>query len=63
METAFWPIVFIILFLIGDFLWIDQDSKRWNWLRNRSKTTKAVFFSCSLGVVLMFYLVLTFPLG
>ncbi|MGQ4668474.1 hypothetical protein ACUIJN_22105 [Metabacillus halosaccharovorans] len=30
-------LVVILVASIVDFLWLDTESKRWNWLKNRSK--------------------------
>ncbi|WP_346243278.1 hypothetical protein MKZ19_12455 [Shouchella clausii] len=55
-------VVLIFVFVIADFLWIDQDSKRWGWLKNWPKPAKIVLFS-SFGIILFaFYVVVSFPL-
>lgn len=37
-------LVVILVASIVDFLWLDTESKRWNWLKNRSKRQQ-LFFS------------------
>ncbi|WP_263707468.1 hypothetical protein [Shouchella tritolerans] len=26
-----WALFLIFVFVVGDFLWLDQDNKRWGW--------------------------------
>lgn len=55
-------LVLIFMFVIGDFLWLDQDNKRWGWLKNWPKSAKIVFFSSFGGILFAFYVVVSFPL-
>lgn len=49
-------LVIIIVASIVDFLWLDTESKRWNWLKNRSKSQQILFFLIFIGASSTLYI-------
>jgi len=41
----FFYFILILLFLLVDYYWLDIDTKRWGWFKNRSKKQKTIFFT------------------
>ncbi|MCM3442524.1 hypothetical protein M3683_16835 [Metabacillus halosaccharovorans] len=49
-------LVVILVASIVDFLWLDTESKRWNWLKNRSKRQQLLFFLFFIGASSILYI-------
>ncbi|WP_226671088.1 hypothetical protein [Metabacillus litoralis] len=48
MELVAFLVIIIVTSLV-DIFWLDTENKRWNWLKNRSKSQKFLFFLIFVG--------------
>ncbi|MEK4029170.1 MULTISPECIES: hypothetical protein [Bacillaceae] len=48
-------VIVIIGALMIDFFWLDVESKRWKWLKNRSKPQQVLFFVFFMSSSLVLY--------
>lgn len=48
-------IAVVLVALIVDFFWLDMESKRWKWLKNRPKSQQFIFFAFFMGASAILY--------
>ncbi|EEM02136.1 hypothetical protein bmyco0002_55130 [Bacillus pseudomycoides] len=41
-----------------DYFWLEDESKRWGWFKNRSKKQKTIFFTLVLLLTFIGYILL-----
>ncbi|MCH1626732.1 hypothetical protein [Fredinandcohnia quinoae] len=49
----------VVLSVVSDFLWIDQDRKRWGWMSSWSNRNQALFFIGFILVTGLVYLAMS----